>query len=76
MQKKLTITLDEQVYDGLRRVAGRHNISRYVERLLRPYVLSQDLEEGYRQMAQDEAQESEALEWAEATLWDLPDKER
>ena len=31
---------------------------------------------GYRQMAQDEARESEALEWAEATLGDVADEPR
>ena len=68
MQKKLTITVDEQVYNGLHSVIGRHNISRFIESLVRPHVLNAELEAAYRQMAQDDAREVEALEWAEATI--------
>lgn len=32
-----------------------------------------DLEAAYRQMAQDEAREAEALEWAETTTGDVAD---
>ena len=34
------------------------------------------LEFGYQQMAQDEERESEALEWAEATIGDVADEPR
>ena len=74
MQKKLTITIDEKVYDGLYNVIGRRRISRFIEDLVRPHVISQDLEAAYREMAQDEARESEALEWAEATVGDVGDE--
>jgi len=74
MQKKLTITIDEKVYEALYRVIGRRRISRFIEDLVRPYVISQDLEAAYRQMAQDEERESEALEWAEATIGDVNDE--
>lgn len=73
MQKKLTITLDEQVYEGLHRVIGRGNISQFIEALVRPHVLDADLDAAYREMALDEARESEALEWAEATVGDVAD---
>ena len=76
MQKKLTITLDERVYDGLHTVIGRRRISRFIEALVRPYVLGKDLEVAYRQMAQDEAREAEALAWAEATVGDVADETR
>jgi len=39
-------------------------------------VVSKDLEAAYRQMAQEEAREAEALEWAEATLGDVADEAR
>lgn len=71
MQKKLTITLDAQVYDGLHRVIGRRRISRFIESLVRPHVAQSDLDAAYRQMAADEAHETEALEWAEATIGDV-----
>ncbi len=76
MQKKLTITLEERVYKGLHTIIGRRRISRFIEGLVRPYVLTKDLEAAYRQMAQDEAREAEALEWAEATIGDIADETR
>ena len=71
MQKKLTITIDETVYNGLHSVIGPRRISRFIEGLVRPHVLNKDLEEGYQQMAQDEA-----LEWSEATIGDVRDEPR
>jgi hypothetical protein len=76
MQKKLTITLDKRVYDGLRTVVGPRHISQFIEALIRPHVVGKDLESSYKQMAQDEASEAEALEWAEATLGDVADETR
>jgi len=68
MHKKLTITLDEDVYEGLHRVIGRGEISGFIERLVRPHVIDRDLDEAYRAMAADEVREAEAWEWAEGTL--------
>ncbi len=76
MQKKLTITLDEQVYNGLHTVIGRRNISQFIESLVRPHVISAELEAAYQQMAEDEDREAEALEWAEATIGDVADEPR
>ncbi len=39
-----------------------------MDSLLRADVVGKDLEAGYQQMAQDEAREAEALQWAEATV--------
>jgi hypothetical protein len=68
MQRKLTVTLDERVYAGLHAVVGRRRISQFIECLVRPHVIGNDLELAYQQMAQDEAREAEALEWAESSL--------
>jgi len=76
MQKKLTITIDEKVYEGLHTVIGRRRISRFIEELVRPYVLYPDLEAAYKEMAQDEEREREALEWVEATIGDVSDETR
>ena len=76
MRKKLTITIDESVYEGLHAVVGRRRISRFVEDLVRPYVIHQALDAAYRDMAQDEEREAEALEWAEATIGDVGDEAR
>ena len=73
MQKKLTITVSEEVYQGLHRVIGPGHISRFIENLVRPHVLWKDLEEGYRAMAADEEHEAEALEWCEALIGDVAD---
>jgi predicted CopG family antitoxin len=71
MQKKLTITVDERVYEGLHAVVGRRRISRFIERLVRPHVERDHLDAAYRQMAADEQREAEALEWAEGTVGDV-----
>jgi hypothetical protein len=72
VRRKLTITVDEEVYDGLHRVVGRGHISRFLNELARPHVVDDPLEEGYRAMAADEEHEREAAEWIEG-LVDVPD---
>ncbi len=74
MQKKLTITIDKEVYEGLYQVVGPRRISRFIEDLVRPHVLHRDLEAAYAEMARDEEREQAALEWAEANLGDLDDE--
>jgi len=76
MRKKLTITVDERVYDGLHSVVGRRRISQFIESLVRPHILGKDLEVAYQQMAQEEAREAEALGWAEATVGDVAGETR
>ena len=76
MQKKLTISVDERIYDGLYRQIGPGRISHFIEDLVRPHVLDEEFELAYSQMAQDEERETEALEWAEATCGDVSDEPR
>jgi hypothetical protein len=76
MQKKLTVTIDEEVYEGLRTVIGPRKISRFIEDLVRPHVVKKDMYAAYKKMADDQIRESEALEWAEGTIGDLSDEER
>ena len=76
MQKKLTVTIDEEVYDGLRAVIGPRKISRFIEELVRPHVVKKNMYAAYKEMAADQVRESEALEWAEGTLGDVYDEER
>jgi predicted CopG family antitoxin len=76
LHKKLTVTVDEEVYEGLHRVIGRQRISQFIESLVRPHVVSQDLADAYRAMAADEDREAEAHEWAEATIRDITDEAR
>jgi predicted CopG family antitoxin len=70
MQKKLTITVDEEVYEGLHRTIGPRKISKFVEGLVRPHVVRPNLELAYSEMSKDKKREAEALEWAEMTLKD------
>lgn len=67
MHRKLTITVDEAVYEGLHQVVGRQRISQFIEDLVRPHVLHPELDEAYRLMAADEVREAEAHEGAEGT---------
>jgi len=76
MQKKLTVTIDEEVYEGLRTVIGPRKISRFIKELVRPHVIKKDMYAAYKKMAADQIRESEALEWAEDTIGDLGDEER
>ena len=70
MQKRMTITMDETVYEGLVRVVGRRKISGFLESLARPHVVTDELAEGYKAMGQDELREQEALAWSEALIGD------
>jgi hypothetical protein len=63
MHKRMTITLDEAVYDGLYRTIGKRRMSQFIEDLLRPHVLDTCLNEGYRAMAADAARELDANDW-------------
>ena len=71
MQRKLTITVSEDVYQGLHRVVGRRRISRFLDQLARPHVVPADLDAAYREMAADEAREREALNWSEGLMGDV-----
>ena len=75
MQRKLTVTIDEEVYEGLREVVGPRKISRFIEDLVRPHVTKKDIYAAYKEMAADEVRESDALEWAESTLGDVNHEE-
>ncbi len=76
MHKKMTITLDEAVYDGLYRTIGRRHMSQFIEDLLRPHVLDTALDDGYRAMATDKEREAEALAWCNALTKDMADETR
>ena len=55
MAKKLTIMIDDAVYEGLHRVVGRGSISKFIEDLARPHVAQRDLSAQYREAARDAA---------------------
>jgi predicted CopG family antitoxin len=76
MHKKMTITIDEEVYDALYRVVGKGNISQFLEELARPHVMKEDLASAYQAMATDTAREGEALEWSNGLIGSIADAER
>ena len=76
MHKKMTITLDEAVYEGLWRTIGKRKMSQFIEDLLRPHVLGNSLDVGYKAMAQDHGREAEAIEWANALAKDMTNEAR
>lgn len=71
MQKKLTITVAEEVYEALHKTIGPRKISKFIEELVRPYVIRPNLESAYSLMSKDKNREAQALEWAETTFKDI-----
>lgn len=76
MQKKLTITVGEDVYEGLYKTIGPRKISKFVEGLVRPYVVRPNLESAYSKMSKDKKREAEALDWAEMAFKDMTREKR
>lgn len=75
MQKKLTITIDEEVYEGLHKTIGPRKISRYIQEIVRPHVVRPNLESAYAEMAKDKEREKDADQWAEITFMDVAHEE-
>lgn len=77
MHRKMIITLDEVVYEGLYRMVGRGKMSQFIEDLLRAHVVTNTpLEDGYRAMAADTSREADAIEWCNALAGDMADAAR
>lgn len=58
MQEKLTISLDEAVYEDLARLVGRGKISKFIEDLVRPHVTRANLAVGFQAMAAGESRKN------------------
>jgi len=69
--EKLTITIDEEVYEGLHKNIGPRKISRYIQEIVRPHGVRPNLDSAYAEMAKDMNREEEAAEWAEITFLDV-----
>ena len=70
MTKKLTISIDDRVYDGLHAVVGRRHIGKFLEDLARPFVVSDSLSAAYAEMSADKARDAEANDWCESLAAD------
>ena len=71
MRKKLTITLEEDVYEGLQQSVGRGKIGRFLEELARPHVVDKNLAQGYAALADDLQDKKEWREWSDGTISDI-----
>lgn len=76
MHRRMTITLDEEVYEGLYRMVGKRRISQFIEDLVRPHVVDTSLDDGYRAMAADKGREAQAMEWCNALAGDMANEAR
>jgi predicted CopG family antitoxin len=76
MHRRMTITLDEEVYEGLYRRVGKRRISQFIEDLVRPHILDTALDEGYQAMAADKDREEEAQEWCNSLAGDMAGEAR
>lgn len=76
MHRKMTITIDEEVYQGLFKKVGKGKMSQFIEELIRPHVIDSGLEDAYKAMAADQERESEADEWCSALIGDAFDEKR
>lgn len=76
MHQKLTVSLDDKVYQGLHEIIGRGRISQFIEQLVRPYVVKNDLESAYLEMKKDRHREAEADAWSENFIGDIDDSAR
>lgn len=69
MQRKLTITIADDVYRGLHQQIGRGEISRFIESLVRPHIVDDcSLADEYREAALDTEAEQEAMDWIETNV--------
>lgn len=76
MKKKLAITIDKKVYESLSRVVGAGRICEFIEQLVGPHVLPDQLDAAYADMAADQKREEEALAWSEVLIADGDDEAR
>ncbi len=76
MRCRMSITLDEAVYEGLYRTVSKRQMSQFIEDLLRPLVTDTALDDGYRAMAADQLRETEAQEWCNALSGNMVDATR
>jgi len=72
MRKKLTLSIDEQIYKDLHLLLPNRKISEFVENSIRERMKKMKkedpVEEGFKMMAKDKKREEEALEWSEAGI--------
>ena len=80
--KKLTITVSNEVYEGLHRRIGRRKISGFIDDLARRHVVEKPESfhgpraDAYRALAADETAVRAAREWSDGLIGEtLPDED-
>jgi predicted CopG family antitoxin len=85
MQRQMTITVDETVYEALRSIPEQRTIGDFLTDMVRVRETEQmqshtytemELEAGYRAMAADEEYEQNAKEWINGLIEARTDAER
>lgn len=61
--KKLTITVSDEVYEGLHRRIGARRISSFIDRLARPYIDDAAAEALYREAQSDPDRDEVIADW-------------
>lgn len=72
MQRKITLSIEEEIYRKLRFLIPKRKMSKFVEEALKEKIerlkLEEPIEEGFKMMGKDKEREKEALEWSEAGM--------
>lgn len=76
MNRKLTIAIDEAVYNGLFAVVGRGKIGAFLEGLARPLVVPESLDAAYVALTADHERNAMASDWCESLIGDVGDETR
>jgi hypothetical protein len=76
MQKKLTLSIDAEIYEALHKVAGKRKIGRFIEKLVRPYLGSLASVEPQKFTTIGDDQETAPYGWAETCFGDPRDEAR
>ncbi len=71
MGRRITVTIGKAVCGSLHLTVGGRCIGQFLRELVRPQVLSQNLDGSYRDMAADEVREREALAWSQGLMGDV-----
>ena len=66
--RKLTITVSDEVYEGLHRRIGARRISRFIDSLARPYVDDAAAEALYRAAEKDPDRQETLADWDDLPL--------
>jgi len=70
MQKKLTITIGDDLYEGLCNRISPRKISTFIEQRVRPHVIVKEREHAHKAMSRDEARKTRAMQWTDAMFED------